>query len=213
MKLDAILETSSTVRRCNSTSVQEIARSQRLLPTPSWLTSRRTSGHQKLVPTFPWMDNCLMATKTLTVGCLPYAVGKQPSIPLINLGRTWTLKWWWCCERISNYRIGQVRVFIIWLSECMNVLASGTYDRCRSIWEQRGSRSSCSRNIVSHHRLPTVRMQPSRQMSCPANESNIVWTILLLKVWWFLQMDPASLILSCNISDDSHKTWHSKLKK
>ena len=24
---------------------------------------------------------------SLQVGCLPYAVGKQPSIPLINLGR------------------------------------------------------------------------------------------------------------------------------
>ena len=27
----------------------------------------------------------------LNAGCLPYAVGKQPSIPLINHGRTWTL--------------------------------------------------------------------------------------------------------------------------
>ena len=31
----------------------------------------------------------------LKVDCLPNAVGKQPSIPLINLGRTWTLNWWW----------------------------------------------------------------------------------------------------------------------
>ena len=27
----------------------------------------------------------------LKVDCLPNAVGKQPSIPLINLGRKWTL--------------------------------------------------------------------------------------------------------------------------
>ena len=27
--------------------------------------------------------------------CLPYAVGKQLSIPLINLGRKWKLRWWW----------------------------------------------------------------------------------------------------------------------
>ena len=27
--------------------------------------------------------------------CLPNAVGKQPSIPLINLGRKWMLNWWW----------------------------------------------------------------------------------------------------------------------
>ena len=25
-----------------------------------WLMSERTSGHQKLIPTFPWIDNCLM---------------------------------------------------------------------------------------------------------------------------------------------------------
>ena len=31
----------------------------------------------------------------LKVDCLPNAVGKQPSIPLIYLGRKWTLKWWW----------------------------------------------------------------------------------------------------------------------
>ena len=29
---------------------------------------------------------------SLKVGCLPYAVGKQRSIPLINFGRKWTLK-------------------------------------------------------------------------------------------------------------------------
>ena len=46
--------------------------------------SGRTSSHQKLVPTLPWIENCLMVTKSLKVGCLPYAVGKQPSIPLIN---------------------------------------------------------------------------------------------------------------------------------
>ena len=28
----------------------------------------------------------------LKVNCLPNAVGKQPSIPLNNLGRKWTLK-------------------------------------------------------------------------------------------------------------------------
>ena len=29
--------------------------------------------------------------KMLLKDCLPNAVGKQPSIPLINLGRKWTL--------------------------------------------------------------------------------------------------------------------------
>ena len=39
----------------------------------------------------------------LKVDCLPNAVGKQQSIPLIYLGRKWTLNWWWwwllahCC--------------------------------------------------------------------------------------------------------------------
>ena len=31
----------------------------------------------------------------LKIDCLPNAVGKQPSIPLIYLGRKWTLNWWW----------------------------------------------------------------------------------------------------------------------
>ena len=31
----------------------------------------------------------------LRVDCLPNAVGKQPSIPLIYLGGGWTLNWWW----------------------------------------------------------------------------------------------------------------------
>ena len=43
--------------------------------------SGRTSGHQ--------------VTKSLKDGCLPCAVGKQPFIPLISLGKTWTLNWWW----------------------------------------------------------------------------------------------------------------------
>ena len=38
----------------------------------------------------------------LKVDCLPNAVGKQPSIPLIYLGRKWTLNrwwwWWWCFD-------------------------------------------------------------------------------------------------------------------
>ena len=66
-----------------------------LFPNPIWLVRGRASRHQKLAPTFPWIDNSLMVTKLLKVGCLPYAVGKQPSIPLIDLGRTWTLNWWW----------------------------------------------------------------------------------------------------------------------
>ena len=67
--------------------MEEIARFQHLFPNPSWLMSGRTSSHQKLVPAFPWIDNCVMVSKSLKVGHLRYAVGKQPSIPLINLGR------------------------------------------------------------------------------------------------------------------------------
>ena len=74
------------------------------LPDPVFLPS---FDRQKLVPTFPWIDNCLMATKqdflengSITMikweikkmevsqkaGCLPYAVGKQLPIPIINRG-------------------------------------------------------------------------------------------------------------------------------
>ena len=45
-----------TVRRQNSTCLEEVAKFQRFFPNPSWLTSGRTSGHQKLIPTFPWMN-------------------------------------------------------------------------------------------------------------------------------------------------------------
>ena len=85
----------------NSTTAREVSRFQRLFPNPSWLVWGRAFQHQKLAPTFPWIDNCLMVTKRdflkmeaslwlnekswvlLKVGCLPYAVGKQPFIPLI----------------------------------------------------------------------------------------------------------------------------------
>ena len=80
----------SVPRWQNSTSAEEVARFQCLSPNPSWLASGRTSGHQNLVIIFPWLD-----LWWLKVGCVPYAVGKQPSMPLINLGRKWLLKWWW----------------------------------------------------------------------------------------------------------------------
>ena len=46
----------------------------------------------------------------LKVDCLPKAVGKQPSIPLIHLGRKWTLNWWWWWwwwwwNKLSQYHI------------------------------------------------------------------------------------------------------------
>ena len=41
----------------------------------------------------------------LKVDCLPNAVGKQPSIPLIYLGRKWTLNWWWCMPPDIQYSI------------------------------------------------------------------------------------------------------------
>ena len=44
-----------TVWRRKAASAEEVARSQHLFPYLSWLTSGRTSSHQKLVPTFPWM--------------------------------------------------------------------------------------------------------------------------------------------------------------
>ena len=38
-----------------------------------------------IIPMDRHLDNCHMMTKSLKVGCLPHAVGKQLSIPLINL--------------------------------------------------------------------------------------------------------------------------------
>ena len=59
----------------------------------------------------------------LKVDCLPDAVGKQPSISLINLGRKWTLNWWWwwCCEysnfshHHANIPTHQLNLNVIWL--------------------------------------------------------------------------------------------------
>ena len=39
------------------------SRFQRLFPNPSWLVWGRASRHQKLAPTFPGIDSCLMVTK------------------------------------------------------------------------------------------------------------------------------------------------------
>ena len=77
------------VQRQNSISAEEVAKFPCLFPNLSWLTSGRTSGQKKLVLTLPWIEreNYLMMAKSLNVGYLPYAVGKQLSIPLINLGR------------------------------------------------------------------------------------------------------------------------------
>ena len=97
----------------NSTTTEEVSRFLHLFSNPSWLVWGRASCHQNLAPKFPWIDNCLMVTKRdflemeaslwlneksrmlLKIGYLPYAVGKQSSIPLINLGKKWTLSWWW----------------------------------------------------------------------------------------------------------------------
>ena len=79
-----------------------------VIPNPSWLVWGRASRHQKLAPTFPGIDSCLMVTKRWSAflemeaslwlngrsqnvakglwrTCLRlHAVGKQPSIPLIQ---------------------------------------------------------------------------------------------------------------------------------
>ena len=95
MRLDSELkhaEMFKQVQRWNSISAEEVAKFPRLFPNLSWLTPGRTSGQQKLVLTLPWIENYLMMAKSLKVGYLPYAVGKQLSVPLINLGRNWMLK-------------------------------------------------------------------------------------------------------------------------
>ena len=93
---------------------------QRLFPNPSWLTSGRTSGHQKLVATFPWIDNCLMWwLGSLKVGYLPYAIGKQLSITLINLGRTWMLEWrWWSLVALVIWHQLQQKTLLLLLWIC-----------------------------------------------------------------------------------------------
>ena len=71
----------------------------------------------------------------LKVDRLPNAVGKQPSIPLIYLGRKWTLNrwwWWWCTSRAKL-------LFTAMYQQCSELLLLGT-NRCnenkkvKSVW-------------------------------------------------------------------------------
>ena len=66
-----------------------LKRFQHLFPNLRLLTLAKTSSHQKLIPTSP----LITALWWLKAGCLPYAVGKQPSIPSINLRRKWMINW------------------------------------------------------------------------------------------------------------------------
>ena len=88
------------VQRQNSTSAKEVARFQRLFLNPSWLTlGGRTSSHQKLAPTFPWIDNCLMMTKSLQDGfCLMLLRSSCHYDPLIILEEIWTMEDVYCVK-------------------------------------------------------------------------------------------------------------------
>ena len=44
------------------------------------------------------------------VGCLPCAVGKQPSIPRIIHGRKWTLRRWWCECKYASLKKAKAQV-------------------------------------------------------------------------------------------------------
>ena len=50
------------LRRRNSTAAEEVTRSS-VSPQFELVWLGRTSGHQKLVPTFKWIDSCPMVTK------------------------------------------------------------------------------------------------------------------------------------------------------
>ena len=51
---------------------------------------------------------------SLEIGCLPCAVGKQSSMPLINLERKWMLGWWWWWSVQTQFRyLGHVWIVII----------------------------------------------------------------------------------------------------
>ena len=94
-----------------------------LIPTGR-MRGRRASHHQKLAPTFPGIDSCLVVTKRdflemeayimtkraglkmlLKVDCLPNACWEAAvRYPRLILGREWTLSWWWwwwlMCDRV-----------------------------------------------------------------------------------------------------------------
>ena len=65
----------------------------------------------------------------LKVDRLPNAVGKQPSIPLIYLGRKWTLNWWWAYLE-SNYQLNPHEA-----KEILQKLRSRISDATGEKWE------------------------------------------------------------------------------
>ena len=81
-----------------------IARFQRLFLHPSWLTSSRTSGHQKLVPKFSWVDNCLMVTKQdfLEMEASQWLNKKSQNRSSIAKGWSYTLCCWEAAVRILD---------------------------------------------------------------------------------------------------------------
>ena len=69
----------------------------------------------------------------LKVDCLPNAVGKQPSIPLIYLGRKWTLNWWWWWWfRISKLESFQAMIKAVLISSA-SIWGDRSIMSCRSI--------------------------------------------------------------------------------
>ena len=177
------------------TTAEEVSRFQRLFPNPSWLVWGRASRHQKFAPTFPWIDNCLMVTKrdflemeaslwlnekswvSLKVGCLTYAqyaVGKQLSIPLINLGKKWTLSWWWWWLMNVGTKFVQFAFFIAhrWIESddvSLEIRACKIFQRTRRTAER--GRSLRRWGPTWRARLLSLR----RINLLPANLPRIAW--------------------------------------
>ena len=75
------------VRRQNSTAAEEVARSSVSSLTRAGLV-RKDIQPSKLVPTFPWIDNCLIVTKS---GFL-----ENGSVTMTNR----EIPKWKCCSRL-----------------------------------------------------------------------------------------------------------------
>ena len=102
------------VRSGNSSAAEEVSRFQRLFHNLSWLVWGKASRHQKLAPTFPWRDNCLMVTERdfSQNGSITMTKREIPSVAegwllstlccweaaVYTLEKSWKklmLSWWW----------------------------------------------------------------------------------------------------------------------
>ena len=162
---------------------------------------------------FPVFDNIQQKIiqsmlNVLKVDCLPNAVGKQPSIPLIYLGRKWTLNWWWwwiCYSNKSNTYLDWIKTtrnaailnFNVWRRMCILALLTGTrtviacklptYFQCQPSWIFVGFNEDCCctwrQLYLFHGELLTLELLTWEIICWKLFRNNFRWCSLSSTLW------------------------------